>query len=107
MGVFNDTLMAELLVELGQLRDMDIVLVNWGAWYPRFTWGYSEVISEQASCTGAACTVPWLARPGSPCYLTEDTAYTYHVMHSVGNERLVPDDDHLMRYPQPSLQSTP
>ena len=50
VGVFNDTLMAELLEELGQLREMDIVLLNWGAWYPRFTWGYSEVNPTRASC---------------------------------------------------------
>ncbi len=56
MGVFNDTLMAELLDELGQLREMDVVLVNWGAWYPRFTWGYSEVIFNRTSCAGAACS---------------------------------------------------
>ena len=67
MGVFNDTLMAELLEELGRLRETDIVLVNWGAWYPRFTWGYSEVTSGQVSCTEAACTLPCLPWPGNPC----------------------------------------
>ncbi len=63
MGVFNDTLMTQLLEDLGQLRDMDIVLVNWGAWYPRFTWGYSEVISQarlmrrsSLQCAFAWCT---------------------------------------------------
>ena len=54
MGVFNDTLMAELLQDLGQLTKKDIVLVNWGAWYPRFTWGYTEVTSGRALCAGAA-----------------------------------------------------
>lgn len=49
MGIFNDTLMAELIEELGQLRESDIVLVNWGAWYPRFTWGYTQVGSPALS----------------------------------------------------------
>ena len=43
VGIFNDTLMRDLLEELGQLKESDVVLVNWGAWYPRFTWGATEV----------------------------------------------------------------
>lgn len=39
VGIFNDTLVRDLLEDLGQLKESDIVLVNWGAWYPRFTWG--------------------------------------------------------------------
>ena len=46
VGIFNDTLMRELLEELGQLKETDVVLVNWGAWYPRFTWGYTEVTAS-------------------------------------------------------------
>ncbi len=46
VGIFNDTLMRELIEELGQLKGTDIVLINWGAWYPRFTWGYTEVPPE-------------------------------------------------------------
>ena len=53
VGIFNDTLMTELIEDLGQLRQTDIVLVNWGAWYPRFQYGYTEV------CCSVACTTPW------------------------------------------------
>ena len=54
VGIFNDTLMTELIEDLGQLRETDIVMVNWGAWYPRFQYGYTEVC-----CSVACTTTPW------------------------------------------------
>ena len=53
VGIFNDTLVRDLLEDLGQLKESDIVLVNWGAWYPRFTWGATEVGAPLL--LGAAC----------------------------------------------------
>ena len=53
VGIFNDTLMTELIEGLGQLKETDIVMVNWGAWYPRFQYGYTEV------CCSVTCTTPW------------------------------------------------
>ncbi len=42
-GVYNQTLFDDLLSDFAPLRSDDVLLLNWGAWYPRFAWGSSEV----------------------------------------------------------------
>ena len=36
MGSYNAELIDDVLSELGPLNDNDVVIVNFGAWYPRF-----------------------------------------------------------------------
>lgn len=87
MGVFNDTLMAELLEDLGQLREMDIVLVNWGAWYPRFTWGYTEVTPWRAHAQEQheLCYVWWLVSlPNYEGHREQSTSHTFRWHRNAG-----------------------
>lgn len=42
-GVYNQTLFDDVLSDFAPLRSTDVLLLNWGAWYPRFSWGSGEV----------------------------------------------------------------
>lgn len=43
MGTYNDTLLGDLLSDFNPLQADDILLINWGAWYPRFAWNQNQV----------------------------------------------------------------
>ena len=81
VGIFNDTLMHSLFEDLGQLKESDIVLVNWGAWYPRFTWGETEVstavVRQGHVCIGSETPCKGAKRPG----LLNDEQSLLHCEH--------------------------
>ena len=42
-GVYNQTLFDDILSDFAPLRATDVLVLNWGAWYPRFAWNSNEV----------------------------------------------------------------
>ncbi len=38
IGSYNGDLLDDLLAELGPLEPSDMIIVNFGAWYPAFAW---------------------------------------------------------------------
>lgn len=53
-GVYNQSLYDDLLSDFQPLRDTDVLVVNWGAWYPRFSWNQKEVRAESHSSAAPA-----------------------------------------------------
>ena len=54
-GSYNGELMDTLLEELAPIEATDIIIVNFGAWYPRFAWQ-----------VGPYCAMAPLARCNAP-----------------------------------------
>lgn len=46
---YNQTLFDDVLSDFAPLQPTDVLLMNWGAWYPRFSWGANEVSFLSAS----------------------------------------------------------
>ncbi len=42
-GVYNQTLFDDILSDFAPLRATDVLVLNWGAWFPRFAWNSNEV----------------------------------------------------------------
>ncbi len=42
-GVYNQSLFDDVLSDFAPLRSSDVLIVNWSAWYPRFSWDQKEV----------------------------------------------------------------
>lgn len=42
-GVYNQTLFDDILSDFAPLRASDVLVLNWGAWYPRFAFYSNEV----------------------------------------------------------------
>lgn len=38
IGSYNGDLLDDLLAELGPMQPTDMIIVNFGAWYPAFAW---------------------------------------------------------------------
>ncbi len=43
-GRFNGTLWDDVFAEIGPLTERDVIIVNFGAWYPRFNYHEIRVI---------------------------------------------------------------
>ena len=62
MGSYNAELIDDVLSELGPLSDRDVVIVNFGAWYPRFAMQVRRIVwSTWLHCKPQDRTPPPLA----------------------------------------------
>ena len=55
-GRFNGTLWDDIFAELGPVTERDVIIVNFGAWYPRFN--YHEIRVSHSNIYSAHCC--WL-----------------------------------------------
>ena len=60
IGSYNGNLLDDLLAEMGPIEPTDMIIVNFGAWYPAFAWQVCALLTCGAlvvSCVPDFC--PW------------------------------------------------
>ncbi len=65
-GRYNASLWDAVFAELPPLTAQDVIIINFGAWYPRFNFNEprvcSHVMKQDSLYTGSLCLLLWQSR---------------------------------------------
>ena len=79
-GRYNASLWDDIFAELPPLTAQDVIIINFGAWYPRFNFNEPRVwlsaqscssVHQTSTCTGTACFPLWQSKE-VPCRWPSD-----------------------------------